>query len=72
MNIAEYLRETGLTQEEFAARVGVTQGRVSQWIAGERVSAERVLRIEQATQGQVSRYELRPDVYGDTPERQVA
>lgn len=65
MDIAAYLKEHALTQEEFAAKVGVTQGRVSHWLRGEKIPAERCTVIEQITGGAVTRKELRPDVFGD-------
>lgn len=43
--------------------LGVTAPAVSQWKrAG--VPAERCLAIEQATGGAVTRYEMRPDIFG--------
>ncbi|HXC39847.1 MAG TPA: Cro/CI family transcriptional regulator [Burkholderiales bacterium] len=60
MNLADYLKNT--SQEAFAKRLGVTQSAVSQWIR-KRVPGERVLAIEAATDGIVSRHELRPDLY---------
>lgn len=65
MNIADYLSEANLTQQEFAAMVGVTQGRVSHWLKGENVPADRCVRIEVATGGKVARNDLRPDIFGD-------
>ncbi len=35
-----------------------------------RVPAERVLAIEAATHGKVTRYDLRPDVFGPAPDEQ--
>lgn len=62
MDIASYLKSCGKTQREFAAQLGVTQSALSQWICG-RVPAERVLQVERATGSQVTRHELRPDLY---------
>lgn len=42
---------------------GVTPQAVSQW---KKVPAERVLEVEKVTG--ISRYELRPDVFGKAPE----
>ena len=67
MNIADYLSEAPLTQQEFAALVGVTQGRVSHWLNGEKVPAERCVQIEVATGGKITRSELRPDIFGERP-----
>jgi DNA-binding transcriptional regulator YdaS (Cro superfamily) len=63
MKLSRYLEETDTTQAEFASRLDVTQGRVWQWLNGDRVPAERVLEIERATEGKVSRHDLRPDLY---------
>jgi TorA maturation chaperone TorD len=47
--------------------LGVTQPNVWHWLhKAERVPAEYVLKIEQATGGQVSRHDLRPDIYPPT------
>lgn len=46
-----------------ARAVGLSPQAVAQW---GRVPAERVLAVEKLTG--VSRYELRPDIYGDRPE----
>lgn len=62
MKLTQYLENT--SQEEFAKAIGVTQGLVSHWVTGRtRIPAERVLTIEQATGGLVTRHELRPDLY---------
>lgn len=50
-----------------ASLLGVVQGAVSNWKKRKRVPASRCLAIEQATGGAVTRYELRPDVYGAKP-----
>jgi DNA-binding transcriptional regulator YdaS (Cro superfamily) len=47
-----------------ARRVGVTSQAVSQWT---RAPAKRVLGIEGATGGKVTRYALRPDIFGEPP-----
>lgn len=72
MELSQYLQENEISQQQFADLVGVTQGRVSQWLGGDRVPAERCAEIEAATNGQVTRYELRPDVFGEAPKSQVA
>lgn len=47
-----------------ARAIGVTPQTVQQWANQQRpVPAERVLSIESATGGVVSRHELRPDIY---------
>jgi DNA-binding transcriptional regulator YdaS (Cro superfamily) len=64
MNIPDYLAKHSMTQSEFAALVGVTQGRVSHWIAGELVPAGRCVIIERETKRQIRREDLRPDLFG--------
>lgn len=69
MNITDYLNDASLTQQEFAALVGVTQGRVSHWLGGEKVPAERCVVIERVTGGRVTRNDLRPDIFGERPDQ---
>ena len=52
----------GKPQAELAAKVGVSPMALSNW-KRRGVPPERVLDIERATGGQVSRHELRPDIY---------
>lgn len=56
-----------------AALCGVTRQAVGKWIKTGRIPARHVLTVERATG--VSRYVLRPDIYGsadDEPERALA
>lgn len=62
-------------QSALARAIGgpVKQGHVWYWL-NERdgqVPAEHCLAIEAATEGRVSRHELRPDVYGPKPRAMV-
>lgn len=68
MTLTEYFAANpNVSQTAFAAKVGVTQGMVWQWLKGRRrISGEKVIPIETATDGAVSRYELRPDLYPRT------
>jgi len=51
-------------QAQLARLLGVSQPNVWHWLhKAERVPAEYVLKIEQATGGKVSRHDLRPDIY---------
>lgn len=64
MKLRDYLDKEGVTQTEFAERCDVSQGMVWQWLNKKRrVAAERVLTVEAATGGKVSRHEIRPDLY---------
>lgn len=49
------------TQKKLAEKLNVSTQAVAKW--RERVPAERVLGIELATGGAVTRHELRPDLY---------
>jgi len=53
MKLIDYLKESGLKQEDFAALVGVTQGRISQLVAGDSPSLPLALRIFDETKGRV-------------------
>jgi DNA-binding transcriptional regulator YdaS (Cro superfamily) len=55
-----------------AEALGVVQGAVSNWIARKSVPASRCLAIENATNGAVTRYELRPDVFGEPAKTKAA
>lgn len=47
--------------------LGVSRQVVEYWVKARRVPAERVLGVERATGGKVTRHELRPDIYPDQP-----
>lgn len=60
-------------QGALAKAIGVTQSLVSQWCNEKRpVAAHHCVAIERATAGQVTRYDLRPDVFGPQPEKRDA
>jgi 3,4-dihydroxy 2-butanone 4-phosphate synthase / GTP cyclohydrolase II len=54
MKLADYLKHHSTTQTAFAAAVGVTIGRISQLLNGERPSLDLATRIHQATEGAVT------------------
>jgi DNA-binding transcriptional regulator YdaS (Cro superfamily) len=53
------------SQAAFAEAVGVQPQLVSQWKARGIVPSTRVLDIEEVTKGAATRYQLRPDVFGE-------
>lgn len=58
-----------------ADKLGVRQSVVSNWkTRGDdpKVPADRCIAIEQATEGVVTRYDLRPDVFGVAPAKTEA
>ena len=71
MDLATYIRNNKLTQHEFGRRVGVSAGMVWQWLAWlegkpgrlARITPQRAIEIEKATDGLVTREELRPDIF---------
>lgn len=50
---------------EMARQLGIKPPSISEWKARNRVPAERVLEVEKISG--VSRYELRPDIFGPAP-----
>ncbi|WP_418610198.1 helix-turn-helix domain-containing protein [Gluconobacter cerinus] len=51
-------------QSALARAIGKKQGHIWWWLSRSgRVPAEQVIAIEKATQGRVTRHELRPDIY---------
>lgn len=71
--ISGYRRRHGLSQADFAqlltaAGFPLTPGMVSFWELGRKqVTAERCAQIERVTGGEISRRDLRPDLFGDLP-----
>lgn len=54
MKLAQYLDTKGISQTEFASRIGVTQVAVSRYVSGDRTPSLRlILRIEKVTKGAV-------------------
>lgn len=72
MNILQRAyQDTYRSRSRFAAALGVTPEAVRKWERS-RVPAERCLEIEAISNGAVSRYDLRPDVFGPAPTDQAA
>lgn len=69
MKLRQYLDELKPeARRSFADRVGTTMDYFYQLTGGHRKpSVELVKRIESESGGKVTRYELRPDIYGDLP-----
>ena len=52
------------SQKALGALIGKSQQTISYWVTElQKVPGEDVLLVENAVQGQVTRYELRPDLY---------
>lgn len=55
-------------QVALAKQLGVNPSLISQWVTGRlKVAARHCLSIESATSGAVTRYDIRPDVFGPAP-----
>ena len=61
------LRDRGLRLIDLARSLGVDKATATRW-AQKRVPAERVVDVEASTG--ISRHELRPDIYGPSPQAQ--
>lgn len=67
MTMAKVIAAAG-TPTKLARDLGISAPAVSRWIRRDRVPIDRVLEIERLYG--ISRYELRPDVYGEAPQPQ--
>ena len=64
------LRNLNMSQSELARRLGLAQPTVWAWFNGQAkrgIPPEHCPKIERLTNGLVTRYDLRPDVFGDSP-----
>lgn len=62
MKLTKYLETQTISKSDFSKNIDVSSGMLSQWLSGHRpVSPEKCVAIEKATQGQVTRKDLRPD-----------
>ena len=51
------------SQVKLAEAIGCSQQQISYLLGAKRVSAEMAVAIDRATNGQVSRHDLRPDIF---------
>lgn len=66
MDIRAYLEKHHLSQGQFSKQIGVSQGLIWQWLEGKtRITAERAKEIEEKTGGEITRQDLRPDIFGE-------
>jgi DNA-binding transcriptional regulator YdaS (Cro superfamily) len=64
MKLAEYIGNGSYT--DFGRLIGCTPQQVGRLVRGSRQASPRMARlIEQATNGTVTREELRPDIFGE-------
>lgn len=55
-------------QTRLARKIGKGQAHVAMWLKRGRVAPTACIAIETAVDGRVTRYELRPDVFGPPPQ----
>lgn len=66
MKLTDYIKSNRGNGAALAKSMGIPPAFLSQMAIGYRaVTAERAVRIERATQGQVKRWDLRPDDWHD-------
>jgi len=70
MTIPDLIRKSldihGGTQTSFAKECGVSQGLISQFLCGVKKPGWKTCqKIEAITGGEVNRYHLRPDIFGE-------
>jgi transcriptional regulator with XRE-family HTH domain len=56
-------RHGDMTLEEFGELVGVKKSAVSKWENGKKPSPRRCLKIEEATKGEILKWQLRPELW---------
>lgn len=60
------------SQQALADALGIKSPSITEWRTRERIPAERCIAIETATGGAVTRYDLRPDLFGSPAPKQDA
>jgi DNA-binding transcriptional regulator YdaS (Cro superfamily) len=72
MHLADFLKERRLSQDEFAQKLGVSQGLVSQWVRGvTRITLKQSLQIKRITRNKVTPEDC-VDMYVGPPKRFAA
>jgi DNA-binding transcriptional regulator YdaS (Cro superfamily) len=68
-HVQKAIRLCGNSQSELARRCGgkVRQGHVWKWLKMVTLTPEAAVLIHEATGGKVSKYEMRPDMFGTAP-----
>lgn len=63
--VAKAIELLGLSETQFAKECGVSQGMVNQMTKGHKKPGwSTCLKIEQVTEGKITRQQLRPDIFG--------
>jgi DNA-binding transcriptional regulator YdaS (Cro superfamily) len=62
MNLLKYLEVKSISQSDFAKSIEVSPGMLNQWLSGHRpIAPAKCIAIERATDGLVTRQDLRAD-----------
>jgi DNA-binding transcriptional regulator YdaS (Cro superfamily) len=65
MTLADYLANHGISAAELGRRLNISRAQIHRYLTGRRrITAERAVQIEHVTEGNVTRHELRPDLFG--------
>lgn len=64
MKLADWLKTANMSKAEFARKVGISAGRVSQLLSGDTPSLDLALRIQQLTRDKVKPGDLSPQLAG--------
>ena len=68
MDIFETLRDHVRSQSSLARELGISPQALDGWRKRKQIPAERVLDIERISRLKVTRYMMRPDIFGAAPE----
>jgi DNA-binding transcriptional regulator YdaS (Cro superfamily) len=72
MNALDIAIESAGGVGKLAERLGIFQSAVSNWKKRGQPPADRCIALEAIAEGKVTRYQLRPDVFGPAPDSQHA
>ncbi|MNJ53098.1 hypothetical protein D3C77_484730 [compost metagenome] len=67
MDVFEVLREHVRSQSSLARELGISPQAIDGWKKRKQIPAERVLDIERITEMKLTRYMMRPDIFGAGP-----
>jgi len=64
--VIKAIKALNLSETQFAIACGISQGMVNQMVSGKKMPGwETSIKIEKATNSAVTRYQLRPDIFGE-------
>lgn len=62
--LAKWLEEEGITQQELANLMQVSQANVQHWLAGRQaINPWRAIDLERVSNGKITRQQLNPELY---------